>query len=49
MNKHNYFKNHKKLIIATSIATALGTLSTHTLAQDETAAEDIQKIERISV
>ncbi|GAB56336.1 hypothetical protein GPUN_2221 [Glaciecola punicea ACAM 611] len=49
MKRYDYFKNHKKLIIATSIATALGTLSAHTQAQDETELDDLQKIERIIV
>jgi iron complex outermembrane receptor protein len=49
MNKHNNFKKHKKLIIASSITTALGIASPHALAQNETETQNIENVERISV
>ncbi|MFT4653380.1 MAG: iron complex outermembrane receptor protein [Patiriisocius sp.] len=49
MNKSADLKKYQKLIIASSIAAALGGISSHASAQSETLTQDIKSIERISV
>ena len=49
MSKCADLRNYKQLMIASSIAAALGGLSGQTLAQSETQTEEIKSIERISV
>jgi iron complex outermembrane receptor protein len=49
MDKCANLRNHKKLIVASSIAAALGITSPYALAQEETPTKDITSVERISV